>query len=99
MTPVREERSTPAPGRSRVRHRVAALAALVGMITYLDRTCISVTAPNMMKDLGMTQIQMSFVFSAFTLAYAMFEIPSGWWGDRGGTTGAREARGRPLGRY
>lgn len=55
------------------------------MITYLDRTCISVTAPNMMKDLGLTQIQMSFVFSAFTLAYAMFEIPSGWWGDRVGT--------------
>jgi MFS family permease len=55
------------------------------MITYLDRTCISVAAPNMMKDLGLTKIQMSFVFSAFTLAYAIFEIPSGWWGDRVGT--------------
>ena len=68
-----------------MRHRVAALTALVGVITYLDRTCISVTAPNMMKDLGLTQIQMSFVFSAFTLAYGIFEIPSGWWGDRVGT--------------
>jgi MFS family permease len=58
---------------------------LVGMITYLDRTCISVAAPNIMKDLGLTQIRMSFVFSAFTLAYAIFEIPSGWWGDRVGT--------------
>jgi MFS family permease len=85
MTPVGEKIRTPAPGRSHVRYRVAALAALVGMITYLDRTCISVTAPNMMKDLGLSQIQMSFVFSAFTLAYAMFEIPSGWWGDRVGT--------------
>jgi ACS family glucarate transporter-like MFS transporter len=85
MTPVREESRTPAPGRSHVRHRVAAMTVLLGMITYLDRTCISVTAPDMMKDLGLTQIQMSFVFSAFTLAYAMFEIPSGWWGDRMGT--------------
>ena len=85
MTPVAEESRAPALGRSHVRHRVAALTALVGMITYLDRTCISVTAPNMMKDLGLTQIQMSFVFSAFTLAYAIFEIPSGWWGDRVGT--------------
>jgi len=85
MTPVQEERRAPAPGRSHVRHRVAALTALVGVITYLDRTCISVTAPNMMKDLGLTQIQMSFVFSAFTLAYGIFEIPSGWWGDRVGT--------------
>ena len=68
-----------------MRHRVAAMTVLLGMITYLDRTCISVTAPNVMKDLGLTQIQMSFVFSAFTLAYAIFEIPSGWWGDRFGT--------------
>ena len=74
-----------APGRSRVRHRVAAMTVLLGMITYLDRTCISITAPLIMRDLRLTQIQMSFVFSAFTLAYAIFEIPSGWWGDRVGT--------------
>jgi MFS family permease len=85
MTPVREERRTPAPGGSHVRHRVAALTVLVGMITYLDRTCISVAAPNIMKDLRLTQIQMSLVFGAFTMAYAIFEIPSGWWGDRAGT--------------
>lgn len=28
---------------------------------------------------------MSLVFSAFTAAYAIFEIPTGWWGDRIGT--------------
>ena len=61
------------------------MTVLLGMITYLDRTCISVTAPNIMKDLGLSQIQMGFVFSAFTLAYALFEMPSGWWGDRVGT--------------
>jgi sugar phosphate permease len=54
--------------QSHVRYRVAAFTVLVGMITYLDRTSISVTAPNLMKDLGLTQIQMSFVFSAFTLS-------------------------------
>jgi MFS transporter, ACS family, glucarate transporter len=75
----------PRPGRSRIRYRVTAMTVLLGMITYLDRTCISVTAPDMMKDLGLTQIQMSFVFSVFTLSYAMFEIPTGWWGDRVGT--------------
>jgi MFS family permease len=29
--------------------------------------------------------QLSFVFGAFTLAYAVFEIPAGWWGDRYGS--------------
>jgi MFS family permease len=34
-----------------------------------------------MKDLHLTFIQMSVVFSAFTLAYSLFEVPSGWLGD------------------
>src|SRR5262245_48011175 len=72
-------------GGSRVRHHVLALAVLLAAITYLDRVCISLTAPAMMRDLGMNKVEMSFVFSAFTLAYAIFEIPTGWWGDRIGT--------------
>ena len=83
MTPAQSRLQ--APGRSRVRHRVAGMTVLLGMITYLDRTCISITAPYIMHDLRLTRIQMSFVFSAFTLAYAIFEMPSGWWGDRVGT--------------
>lgn len=50
-------------------------------ITYLDRICISAAAPYMMQDLGLTVLQMSAVFSAFTLSYSLFEIPSGWLGD------------------
>ena len=73
------------PANSHVRFKVLAIAVLLAGITYLDRVCISVTAPQMMQDLALTQKQMSFVFSAFTLAYALFEIPTGMWGDRAGT--------------
>src|SRR5207253_3971917 len=38
-----------------------------------------------MRDLNLSKVQMSLVFSAFTLAYGIFEIPTGWWGDRIGT--------------
>jgi MFS transporter, ACS family, glucarate transporter len=72
-------------GASLVRYRVLAFTVMLAAITYLDRVCISLTAPAMMRDLSLSQIEMSFVFSAFTLAYAAFEIPSGWWGDRIGT--------------
>ena len=61
------------------------MAVLLAAITYLDRVCISVTAPSMMRDLGLSRVEMSFVFSAFTLAYAIFEIPTGWWADRIGS--------------
>lgn len=74
-----------AVARSNVRYRVLAMAVALAFITYLDRVCISITAPDIMRDLKLSPVQMSFVFSAFTAAYAIFEIPTGSWGDRVGT--------------
>ena len=61
-----------------------AFAIAVAVVTYLDRVCISVAAPFMSDDLALTSIQMGYVFSSFALAYGIFEIPSGWAGDRFG---------------
>ncbi|MBI3492096.1 MAG: MFS transporter, partial [Acidobacteria bacterium] len=69
------------PPASHVRTRVLAFAFLLAVVTYLDRVCISAAAPFIMDDLHLTVLQMSVVFSAFTLAYSLFEIPSGWLGD------------------
>ncbi len=66
---------------SRVRTRVLGFAFSLTAITYLDRICISAAAPFMMKDLGLSVLEMSAVFSAFTLSYSLFEVPSGWLGD------------------
>jgi len=57
----------------------------LGAITYLDRVSISITRPYIARDLDLSAIQMGYVFSAFYVAYALFEIPTGWWGDRVGT--------------
>jgi MFS family permease len=61
---------------------VLAFGVCLAGITYLDRICISLTAPKIMRDLRLTEVQMSLVFSAFALSYGLFEIPTGWWGDR-----------------
>jgi len=74
-----------APGHTRVRYKVLAMTMVLGAITYLDRVTISVTRPDIARDLNLSPTQMGYVFSAFYLAYAAFEIPSGWWGDRVGT--------------
>jgi MFS transporter, ACS family, glucarate transporter len=74
-----------APTRTRVRYKVLAFCCALAGVTYLDRVCISVTATSISRDLGLTPVEMSFVFSAFTLAYGIFEIPTGHWGDRIGT--------------
>lgn len=57
----------------------------LGGVTYLDRVCISILAPNIMRDLAIDAVQMSYVFSAFTFAYAIFEMPTAWWADRIGS--------------
>lgn len=68
-----------------VRYKVLGLSVLLAGITYLDRICISMAAPYITKDLNLTDVQMGYVFSAFTLAYGLFEIPTGAWGDKVGT--------------
>jgi MFS family permease len=55
---------------------------LLAIVQYLDRVCISQAAPLMSRDLGLTTVEMGWVFSVFTWAYALFEIPGGWLGDR-----------------
>ena len=57
---------------------------MLSVITYLDRVCISVAGPRIQQDLGLTPGDWGLVVSAFALAYAIFEIPSGWLGDRVG---------------
>ncbi len=79
------ELSLVGPSTSRVRYRVLAFTVALAGITYLDRVCIAQTAQLMMRDLRLSKEQMGFVFSAFTIAYALFEMPTGAWGDRIGT--------------
>ena len=75
----------PAARPTRVRYRVVGLTVLLAMITYLDRACIGKMAPEIMRELHLSSVQMSYVFSAFAVAYALFEIPTAWWADRVGT--------------
>ena len=63
------------------RWRVLGFAFALAVVTYLDRIAISAAAPFLMADLHLTVLEMSAVFGAFTLAYSLFEIPSGWLAD------------------
>ena len=71
-------------GWTRLRWRVLLMLFLLSVVTYMDRVCISTTAPAMMKELGISPFQMGMVFSIFVFGYALFEIPGGWMGDHWG---------------
>ena len=81
----RPERPLQATGLPHVRYRVVAFAVALAGVTYLDRVCISILAPDIMAELGLSMDEMSVVFSAFTFAYAIFEMPTAWWADRIGS--------------
>jgi ACS family glucarate transporter-like MFS transporter len=72
-------------GATSARFKVLILLFALGAITYLDRLCIAAAAPAIIQEFHFSTVQMGYVFSAFTLAYALFEIPSGWLGDYIGT--------------
>ena len=60
------------------------LAISLALICYTDRVIIAQAASNIQADLGLSRVQMGWVFFIFSWAYTLFEIPGGWMGDKWG---------------
>jgi MFS transporter, ACS family, glucarate transporter len=69
---------------SRARYWVVLFISSLALILYVDRVCIGKAQGDIQKEFGLSDAQFGYVFSAFTFAYAIFEIPGGWLGDRFG---------------
>src|SRR5262245_48283922 len=71
---------------SRVRYGVLAFACALSMITYLDRAAFPNAQASIRSALGITSIAgLTLAMAAFNWAYAIFEVPTGYLGDRFGT--------------
>jgi len=62
--------------------RLALLLALSIFINYIDRGNLSIAAPLLKDDLGLSVYQLGILFSSFFWTYAIFQIVSGWLVDR-----------------
>src|ERR1700704_1154922 len=69
---------------TRVRIRVMAFLCVLSFLTYYDRQCIVRAQESIQASLTLSDAQMALLFGTFWLAYALFEIPGGWMGDRMG---------------
>jgi MFS family permease len=58
------------------------LLCIMAFIMYVDRTNISVAAPIIGKEFGLSNTNLGVIFSAFAIAYSCFMIPGGWLSDR-----------------
>ena len=72
---------TPSPRPTRVRYSILVLLCTLAMITYLDRAMYGSAKKDMMEAVGRKEEDFFWVLVAFQLAYACFEIPTGWMGD------------------
>src|SRR5262245_47022351 len=72
----------PAARRTRARFVVVAwLCGLAGVL-YLDRVCMAQAIDPVQRELDLSHTQVSYVLMAFTVAYGLFEVPTGRLGDR-----------------
>jgi MFS family permease len=66
------------------RRVVLGFLAVLSIITFIDRLAIAVTGPTIQKDLAISPEQWGWILSAYVIAYAVFEVPSGAMGDKHG---------------
>jgi len=70
-----------------VRYWVIFFSVTLAVFSYIDRVALSRAAPIIQSELHLDKVQMGRVFFAFVFCYAVFEIPSGYLGDRFGPRG------------
>jgi MFS family permease len=61
------------------------LGTTLAMVTYLDRVSMGTIAPIVAREWQLSPSQTGWIFSAFALAYAIFEIPTAKWAEKLGT--------------
>jgi MFS family permease len=56
---------------------IVALLFTFSMLSYFDRTILSIAGPQMIRDFGLSPTAMGSIYSAFILGYALLMIPCG----------------------
>jgi MFS transporter, ACS family, glucarate transporter len=68
-----------------LRYSIVAMLFAITIVNYADRATIAIAGPVLSKDLGLSPVQMGFIFSAFGWSYVIGQVPGGWLLDRFGS--------------
>ena len=63
---------------------IVVLMVLFSLMSYFDRTIMSIAGPVIAKEFSLSETQMGAIYSAFLLSYAILMIPGGQLADRFG---------------
>src|SRR5277367_5474676 len=74
-----------------IRWRILALLFAFSFVGYVQRTSVAIAAERMMPTLGLSQVQVGWLLTAFLVGYTVFQVPGaivgGWLGARRTVTG------------
>lgn len=70
---------------TRTRWGILAMLFIATTINYADRATISIAGSDIARDIGLSPIEMGYIFSAFAWSYVLAQIPGGWLLDRFGS--------------
>ena len=70
--------------RSYVRFYLAILLFVLSGVAFLDRTNLSIAGLQISHDFGLGNQRLGWIFSAFLIGYAGFQLPAGWLATRFG---------------
>ena len=71
--------------RTRTRYLILLMITFVLTLATGDRATLSVAGPEMQKELGITAVEIGYLFSAFSWAYVISMTPAGWVADKIGS--------------
>ena len=74
MNPPTAKRRLP---ESLVAAGIAALMVALSVMSYFDRTIMSIAGPAIIREFGLSETEMGTVYSAFILSYALLMIAGG----------------------
>ena len=66
----------------KAKYRVALVIMVCYLVAWLDRMCISMAIPFMMKDLDFSATAAGSIMGAFFLTYSLFQMPGGIMSDK-----------------
>ena len=72
-----------------IRYLLVLWLGVLSAVAYLDRTNVSIAGIEICKEFAISNIRLGWIFSAFLIGYAGFQIPAGL---LGATAWARAAR-------
>ena len=65
-------------GFVRIRNVLLFYLFLLSAVAFLDRTNVSIAGPQISREYGLDNVRLGWVFSAFLIGYAVFQVPAGW---------------------